>query len=67
MHTELAGCLMQLLTDHKYTLNDIDKFILFDRLMANVHGHIGGEKIVEILLRKSKMVRNPFIRSIIII
>lgn len=57
MHVELAACLLQALTEHKCILNEIEVFPLFARLIQSAHKDIGGEKMVEILLKKSKIVR----------
>lgn len=57
MLVELAGCLLQILTDHKCTLNEMGTYRVFVRLIEIVREKISGEKIVEILLKKSKMVR----------
>lgn len=56
MLVELAGCLLQILTDHKYTLNEMDTYRIFVRLIESVHEKISGEKMIEILLKKSRMV-----------
>lgn len=57
MHAELAGYLLQILTDHKCILNEMEAYRLFSRLIQSVHDNIGGENMVEILLKKSKMVK----------
>lgn len=57
MVIELAGCLLQILTDHKYTLNEINTYRIFVRLIESVHEKISGDRMVEILLKKPKMVR----------
>lgn len=55
MHVELSGCLLQTLVDHKCILNELETYHLFTRLIDIVHDNIRGEKMVEILLKKSKM------------
>lgn len=55
MHVELSGCLLQILVDHKCILNSLETYQLFARLIDIVHDNFRGEKMVEILLKKSKM------------
>lgn len=56
MNVELAVCLLQILTDHKCILKEMEQYQLFARLIDIVHGKISGDGMVEILLKKSRMV-----------